>query len=320
MTKRNSNFSVFSHLRMLLKLFPVRDSVAFRMAVAARLEADEATGEVFPSQGRSPRERLEDTACIERAASIKEAMSTIKKAGLIRGERQYKNGHRQGGSDRLVLDWSKWEDACLELNSAQWGSVSLNEPQAPSVPLSEPQGGTLSETQGGTLSETQQEIRKTAIVTATVTSTKNSPLAGKTSNTPKAPSAGTLDLKRNAGHGLQMQEPEVVLPTDGIPWIAQTKMASHYAQAVWFDRRAGKLWLVHDERGRAFYRSLRDDGYAIDEIKAAMTTACKAAPRTPAKGGGLEALVRTYCGYAQDRRRGSGAPEMAFAGRRPFQP
>jgi hypothetical protein len=76
-----------------------------------------------------------------------------------------------------------------------------------------------------------------------------------------------------------------------------------YPQAVWFDKAKGKLFLVNSEQGRAFYRFLRDDGFSIEVIQRALMAACVKAPKTKAKDGGFEALVRSYCGYAAERER-----------------
>jgi hypothetical protein len=338
MSKRiNSNFSIYSHLRMLLRIFPVRDAVAFRMAVAARIEADEATGEIFTSQGRSPRERLQDAAGIGRINSVDEAMSTIKKAGLIKGHRQYSKGQRKTGSDRLVLDWAKWEEACLNgvtlvngdqeplpaLSGGQGGCTPLNGGQA-SPPLNGGQHPALSGGQGGALSGGQHIIRNTSTVTATDTAIPASGVDGLASfSTPKDIQAGpSTPLTPKVGSELQLQEPEVAEVEGGIPWVGPKGIPLGYAKAVYFNGRLGKLYLVRGKLGSAFYHALRDDGFSPAAIKAGLQAASSRASLVNGNGkeGGLEAAVRQHVQYAQEKESRAVASNSGRTGAFPRRP
>ena len=150
-------------------------------------------------------------------------------------------------------------------------------------------------------------------------------VADVTSSPPQLVTAETplKNLEATGLGELQMQEPGVAVPDEGIPWVAPKDLPAGYAQSVWFNRRLGKLYLVQGELGLAFYRSLRDDGFSPTAIKAGLTAAgAKAAgvangPK--ARGGALEGLVRQYVGYAQEREessvRRSTGQQTAFPGR-----
>ncbi len=337
MSKRNSNFSIYSHLRMLLRIFPVRDAVAFRMAVAARIEADEATGEVFTSQGRSPRERLQDAAGVGRTNSVDEAMSTIKKTGLIKGHRQYSKGLRKAGGDRLVLDWAKWEEACLNgvqvvdgvqeactpLNGGQGGSPALSGGQ-PSPPLNGGQATPLNGGQATPLSGGQHMIRNTATETATDTTipcgAPPSPASFSTPNDIQADPSNLLTPK--VGSELHLQEPEVAEVEGEIPWIATRSVPAGYSQAVYLNRRIGKLYLVRGKLGSEFYHSLRDEGFSPTQIKEGMLSASGKAPNLDPNNhrGTLQGLVRQYVGIARDRENRAVASNSGRAGAFPRRP
>jgi hypothetical protein len=144
---------------------------------------------------------------------------------------------------------------------------------------------------------------------------------------PSSPQVGMADTSDSESHKvgseLQLHEPEVVVPDEGIPWVETKNLPAGYAQGVFFNRCLGKLYLVQGELGLAFYRSLRDDGFSPAAIRAGLTAAgAKAAgvangPK--ARGGALQGLVRQYVGYAQEKElqavaRTSGQPG-AFQGR-----
>lgn len=125
---------------------------------------------------------------------------------------------------------------------------------------------------------------------------------------------------------MQLQEPGVVVLDEFIPWVEPSKIPATYAQAVWFDRTIGKLFLVLNAKGRAYFQSLRDEPYAPEVIKLGLSNAGAAAGRShqAARAGALEALVRTYCGYAAEKANGrpggSQAPQWASYKGGAYQP
>lgn len=298
MTKRNSNFSIYAHLRMLLKTIPMRNEATLRLAIAARIEADEATGEVFPRGDKSPRQHLQDVANVPRATSLNDSMAEIVKQQLLLPQRQYTKGTRKQGGDKLFVNWDHWEEACLP--------VSGN--QAPCLPVSGNQDTTFSGNQPNTLSGNQHN-KDTAIVTATVTPTKPRPLSVNL-QPPKVPTASTpLDSKK-AGGELQMQPEKSISVNGGIPWVEVAVMKADWGkarveQAAYFDRKTGRLALVNNAAGMALYDQLRSDGYPIEVVKSGIAAAAGRAHReitqSGARAGALEGLIRQYCQYALEK-------------------
>ena len=133
-------------------------------------------------------------------------------------------------------------------------------------------------------------------------------------HTPTKPqtAASTLFPKNPEG-GAELHMPAIsgcdVAPD--IPWIDPAKLPPRYAQAVYFDAAIGKLYLTDNERGVAFYNSLRSEPYDIAAIKAGISNAGARAPTAAARRGGLEALVRSYCGYAQQKNPAAGGASQA---------
>lgn len=319
MPKRNSNFSIYAHLRMLLKAFPMRNEATLRLAIAARIEADEATGEVFGRDPVSARFHLQDVANVPREASLDKAMGQLSKLKLTQGLRQYSRGERKQGGDRIVLNWDQWEEACL--------CPALSEGQTPDDTTLAKRGATstLSEGQPPTLSEGQHNKDYGYSNGYSNVDGHANGVPAIPSNPPIVSASESLPLLiPESGAELQLQELEVVKSSEGISWIDPSQLPPTYQQGVWFDRTLGKLSLVNSEKGRAFYRGLRDEPYPIEAIKAGLTAACVKAPSVKARNGGYEALVRTYCGYALEKQTAaqgaSRARETAFQRPRQFQP
>jgi hypothetical protein len=69
---------ILQDLRMLLKTIPLRDAALLRVLFAARLEADNRTGEIF---GNNPAERLREASGITRWPTFDLAMAQAKQQG-----------------------------------------------------------------------------------------------------------------------------------------------------------------------------------------------------------------------------------------------
>jgi hypothetical protein len=121
---------------MLLKTVPLRDAALLRVLLAARLEADNRTGEIF---GDDPAQRLREASGITRTATFDDAIAQAKKGGWLLGTRRYARGLRKLGGDMLNLVWSHW----AEQRNTPCHSVSVGQGACHSV--SECQQNTLSE-------------------------------------------------------------------------------------------------------------------------------------------------------------------------------
>jgi hypothetical protein len=92
---------------MLLKTIPLREAALLRVLLAARLEADNRTGEIF---GNNPAERLRESSAITRTATFDQAMAQARQDGWILGQRRYSRGVRKQGGDQLNLVWRRWTE------------------------------------------------------------------------------------------------------------------------------------------------------------------------------------------------------------------
>ena len=129
--------------------------------------------------------------------------------------------------------------------------------------------------------------------------------------TPKPKVASSRSKTSKPDSEAELQIPATV-PCDGanlIPWVEAAKLPKGYVQAVYLDRAMGRLCLVHNDRGVTYFNGLRDD-FEPEVIKQGLLAAgAKAAERGLAsRQGALEALVRTYCGYAAQKANRAVAP------------
>lgn len=123
-------------------------------------------------------------------------------------------------------------------------------------------------------------------------------------------------LDSGAGSELQVQELGVAEFGEGIPWVESGLMPRGYAQPLWFDATLGKLSLVNDAKGRAYYQALRDE-FPIWAIQQGLTAASGKASGAKARAGGLQGLLRQYVGYAMEKQNGRPGATSAFSG--PFR-
>ena len=81
----------------MLKTIPLREEALLRVLLAARLEADNRTGEIF---GNNPAERLREASGITRGPTFDHAMAQARQEGYIAGQRRYSRGVRKRGGDQ----------------------------------------------------------------------------------------------------------------------------------------------------------------------------------------------------------------------------
>jgi hypothetical protein len=304
MSKRNSNFSIYTHLRMLLRAIPMRNEATLRLAIAARIEADEASGEIFDRGDTSARAHLQDVANVPRETSLREAMATIRKLKLIEGERKYSKGQRKQGSDRLVLNWSQWEDACVPLSGIQ----ALNLAKRDSTP-------TLSGTQGEPLSGTQHD-KDTATSTATSTAFAKTPHGAPSSRRGSRKVAdATSDGEPDAPEATPLPPSAVELPgqPDGVAW-------TELPPADWgwpiHQDSLGRVCFVFNAAGKKAYAELSKAGFASEDIVRAQQTCGPKLERVAKKGSAQTAalamsVMLSYCRFAKEKREKNAKPRSS---------
>lgn len=302
MSKRNSRYGIHKHLKMLLRTIPMRQEAALREAIAARIEADEATGEIFARSGKSPRELLREAANISRKASFDEGMSLVRKLGLIQGHRIYSRGERNQG-DRLVLDWDTWDAAFEAMNGVQEPCTSLTEAQEGRTPLNEVHPDALTEVQADALSGVQQYYKDTAIVTAKRTA-RRAPTGAKLSSAALPPVSAVANATETSATplpppvGLQEQQenPELAVQPTGDMWVDPAHIPASHARAVWRDHKLGGVHIVYSALGRKFYGELLRKEYPAEIVRDALIRCAPELARTSARiPGTWEAVVTKWC-------------------------
>jgi hypothetical protein len=337
MSKRNSNFSIYAHLRMLMRAIPMRNEATLRLAIAARIEADEATGEVYNRGETSPRAHLQDVANVPRATTLDDAMAMLRKLKLVQSRRSYVGGTRRQGGDRLVLDWNQWEDVCLEeaqkqIAQARCTPVSEVQPSTtvsgvlPSTPVSGVQPPTLTGVQPPTLTGVQHN-KDTATVTATVT-------AGGSCDPPRAhgaPSAGRRKRKvaDETGDAQAVAEGSSPLPPSegelqgqqiGVAWAEPDEVPERWPWAFHADTM-GKVRFVFNATGRKAYAQLLADGFTPEDILRAQQTCWPRVARSvgekrigsASKAGLAMSVFVAACTFSRDQRQRRATSRKAVA-------
>lgn len=321
----NSFFKIHDHLRMLNDLIPANEGVLYRFLVNARLEVDENSGTILPRRGMSARQWLQLVSKIKRDTSFREASAKAGKLGLFKGYRIYSRGERQKGGDHMELDRSKWDDLTVtylegrdaDLNSDHKETTKIPETGIQADPSKIPETGIQTHPETGIQGHPEtgiQHNKETAIVTAKTTARKRTNFTGAPLDAssdaaqPKVASSNSSPLPPSLSELQEQQIDAELLLQQDIPWVDPARVSPKHAFGVWFDALAGKLFLINDERGKAVYRSLRDDNITPRQVAAGIGLACGAAGQRSARNGGHVGLVRQWCLIAKEREERQGRP------------
>ncbi len=347
MTKKskgeNAFFGIHDNIRMLNDIIPANQAVLFRYLVMARIEIDEATGELFARKGMSARQWLQFITKIQRDTSFREASAKATKLGLLKNVRVYTGGQRKEGGDKIILDRAQWDGMTVEYLERREGLLVMYQDNPTNIPKTgiqaqnpEDRDSTLSPEDRDSCPPEDRDsrspedrdstyTRKTATVTATVTAThQGSKPPGGLPPAPNSllPETNPFAKPEGVGPSCIVQPAPGCASYDGIPWVVEGATSlSGYGKGhrgkktiamgapLYYDRVTCRLSFVENEAGHALYQALRDDGFAIEAIKAGITAAAGKAAGKPSEA--LGGLLRQYCGYAQEKIAGRQASNSA---------